>query len=211
MRTRARGLPLRAVLAAVAGCTALLLLTACQGESSADMSQAGVYRAPVHLGGPTPASHPVPTRTMDRMERAVADELGEQVAREGLSLDYLDCPTWDRLVPATLTCQGYVDGLVAGVQVTLGKEASEAAPVFDARILTGMISTRALEETLREQGWALPDCGDVPVYPAHVGEQIVCRVERDGRWHYLSATVSATGGEVTIADYLRAGTGAKAG
>ena len=56
---------------------------------------------------------------MGPLAQPVYDRLAAQVARQGLTLTYLDCPHWDGAVPARMTCWGYVDGLVARVGVHL--------------------------------------------------------------------------------------------
>jgi hypothetical protein len=140
---------------------------------------------------------------MDRLEKPVADQLARHIASQGLSLAYLDCPRWNGTVPSRMTCRGYVDGLVAQVQVLLKAAVQGRAVSFDAWLADGLIATRNLEKTLREHGWARPDCGEVPAYPADAGETLVCRVHRGstGRARYVVATVTDRTGAVTIADY----------
>jgi len=143
---------------------------------------------------------------MDDLERPVHRRLAAQVAGQGLTLTYLDCPRWDGSVPARMVCKGYVDGLVARVAVHLRAAVNGKAVGFDARLLDGVIATRKLERTLRRQGWSRAECGDVPAYPARVGIRIVCHVHRSGDDRYVVATVSDRSGAVMIADY-RPGTG----
>jgi hypothetical protein len=139
---------------------------------------------------------------MDPLERPLAEQLARHIAREGLSLGYLDCPRWGGTVPSRMTCRGYVDGLLVAVRVRLtaaGKDIS-----YDARLAGGLVATRALERRLRDDGWVHVDCGDVAAYPARVGTRIVCQVQRGSRTTYLVATVSSPAGAVMIADYASA-------
>ena len=184
--------------------TALLVLLAGCSEGSSD----GSARSSDPSSGPTPAlgGPPVvratpPDHAMDRLERPVAVQLARQVARQGLTLEYLDCPRWDGTVPSTMSCRAYVDGLRTGVDVVFTRAVQGKAVGFDARLARGVIATRNLERTLRGEGWASADCGEVPAYPARSGSEIVCRVTRAGRAHYVVATVKDRAGAVTIADY----------
>ena len=156
------------------------------------------------LGAPTPSRRTTPAEPMDRLERPVARMLARQIASDGLTLEYLDCPPWDGIVPSRLTCRAYVDGLLATAQVRLAMGAPGQAPDVDAWLGDGVIATDSLEDTLRRQGWGGPDCGPAPAYPARVGSRIVCRVSRDGQVRYVAATVRSRAGAVTIAD-LRTG------
>ena len=103
-------------------------------------------------------------------------------------------------MPSRLTCRGYVDGIVASVQVHVSAGGGRTVD-FDARLGDGVIATRSLQGTLRRRGWRAVDCGDVAAYPAHVGDRIVCRVERPGRRGYVVATVVDREGKVSIAGY----------
>jgi hypothetical protein len=138
---------------------------------------------------------------MDDLERPVQRRLAEQVRGQGLSLDYLACPRWDGAVPARMTCTGYVDGLVAPVDVRLEAAVRGRAVDFDARLLDGVIATRRLTDLLRSQGWSGADCGEVAAYPARVGSRIVCRVVRGGEPRFVVATVQARSGRVMISGY----------
>lgn len=200
MRARA------AVLLAVTAAVAVGLLGGCTEDHPGDGGQdgrrsSGSGPAPA-LGGPTPARHRPPHRAMDALERPVAVRLARQIAAEDLSLDYLDCPHWDGTVPSAMTCRGYVEGLVTRVPVHL-LAAKGRRIVFDARMGTGVVATRRLEDTLRSGGWSDVDCGDVAAYPAQVGTRIVCRVRRGSEVTYVVATVRSQAGRVTIADYER--------
>jgi len=141
---------------------------------------------------------------MDRLEKPMAERLARQVARQGLTLSYLDCPRWDGAVPSRMRCRGYVDGLVADVRVLLRAAVDGRAVSFDAQLADGVIATRNLEGTLRTQGWSAADCGDVAAYPARLGSTIVCRVSRRDDKRYVVATVHSRAGAVVIADYRRA-------
>jgi hypothetical protein len=139
---------------------------------------------------------------MDRLERPVADRLRRQVAGQGLTLAYLDCPAWDGSVPSRMRCRGYLDGVVAGVQVVV--RAAGAGIDFDAWLDGGLVATARLEDTLRADGWTEADCGGRPAYPARVGSRIVCRVSREGADSYVVATVRSRSGRVLIAGYRAA-------
>lgn len=138
---------------------------------------------------------------MDALERPVAAQLSRLVARDGLQLDYLDCPHWDGTVPRAMTCRGYVDGLVGQVRVHLMIGAPGSGLRFDARLTSGVLATEGLEDILRRRGWRQPDCGDRAAYPAEVGVRIVCRVVRGGDETYVVAVVSDRSGAVMITDY----------
>jgi hypothetical protein len=142
---------------------------------------------------------------MDRLEEPVADRLGRRIARQGLRLDYLDCPRWGGTVPSRMLCNGYVDGLVTKVHVLLTAAVQGRAVSFEARLADGLIATRNLESTLRRQGSSDADCGGVAAYPARVGSRIVCRVVRKGVQRYVVATVRSRSGMVMIADYRAPG------
>jgi hypothetical protein len=162
------------------------------------------------LGGPTPAQQSPPERAMDRLERPVAARLARQVADEGLHLAYLDCPAWDGSLPRSMSCRGYVDGLVVTVRVLLRRAVVGSHPEvdFDAHLAGGLVATERLEETLRARGWVRADCGAVPAYPARAGTRIVCKVGRaGGAGRYVVATVRDRSGTVLIADYRAAHAG----
>lgn len=142
---------------------------------------------------------------MNRLERPVAERLAEQIAHQGLTLEYLDCPRWDSSVPSRMTCRAYVDGILVAVRVHLKAAVEGKAVSFDASLEDGVIATRNLEGTLRGQGWSVADCGRVAAYPAHAGDRIVCRVQRSGDRRYVVATVTNRSGAVTITGY-RTGT-----
>ncbi len=180
-----------------------VLLAGCSAHAGSDPAPASgtVSQAPPTLGGRPPATHAPPDRPMGPLAKPVYDRLAAQVARQGLTLTYLDCPHWDGVVPARMTCWGYVDGLVARVGVHLRAAVEGKAVGFDARLLDGVIATRKLEDTLRRQGWTHVGCGDVPAYPARVGSRIVCHVQRAGDDRYVVATVSDRAGAVMIGDY----------
>lgn len=178
------------------------VLSGCDSDPAArPAASARPVATPTALGGPPPPQTSPPGRPMDGLERPVHHRLAAQVAGQGLTLTYLDCPRWDGTVPTRMVCKGYVDGLVARVAVHLRAAVEGKAVGFDARLLDGVIATRKLERTLRHQGWSRADCGDVPAYPAKVGSRIVCRVHRRGDDRYVVATVSDRSGAVMIADY----------
>jgi hypothetical protein len=185
----------------------LVLLGGCSGASSggshpSDDPSSDPSSAPTPaLGGPPVVRATPPEHAMDQLERPVAVQLARQVARQGLTLEYLDCPRWDGTVPSTMTCRAYVDGLRTGVDVVFTRAVQGKAVGFDARLARGVIATHNLERTLRGQGWSSADCGDVPAYPARSGSKIVCRVTRASGSEYVVATVENRAGAVTIADY----------
>lgn len=193
-----------AALLLVATVTGALLLSGCSG-SPADPAAVGSSQGAVarRLGGPVPVRHAAPTRPMDRLERPVAARLAREVAHLGLRLDYLDCPHWNGRLPGTMTCRAYLDGLVGQVRVRLAATVAGRAVEFDARMTSGVIATRTLEETLWDQGWTRAACGSVPAYPARPGTRIICRVTRDAATRYVVATVTSRAGAVAIADYPR--------
>ena len=195
MRTRLARLPVL-----VTAALGLMILAGCSDQPAAAPAARTSTPTPT-LGGPPPHRQPVPTAAMDRLEKPVHARLAAQIARQGLTLEYLDCPHWDGAVPSRMTCRGYVDGLVARVDVHLKAAVEGKAVSFDARLLNGVIATRKLEDTLRRQGWTEVDCGAVPAYPARVGSRIVCRVKRSSELHYVVATVSDRSGAVMITDY----------
>ncbi len=200
MRSRLALLPL-----VVTATVSAVLLAGCNTQDPAAAPTASTpTRAPA-LGGRVPQPQSVPTTPMNRLEKPVQQRLAAQVARQGLTLQYLDCPHWDGVVPSRMTCRAYVDGLVAPVAVRLRATIRDKAVDFDAWMLDGLIATRNLEGTLRRQGWTQADCGRAAAYPARVGSRIVCRVVRPGRVKYVVATVSDRQGAVMIADYRSAG------
>jgi hypothetical protein len=196
VRARSTTVPLALALVA-------LLAQGCTGTSEDKPSAASASMPAPSLGGVAPHRHPEPTAPMGRLEQQVAARLARQVASQGLTLSYLDCPHWDGRVPARMTCRAYLDGLVVPVRVHLHAVVEGQAVGFDAELADGVIATRKLEETLRRQGWSDPDCGAVAAYPAVAGARIVCRVHRDGASRYVVATVANHAGRVMITDYHR--------
>jgi hypothetical protein len=184
----------------------VVLLSGCTGDRSTEASSSQDTQDPApRLGGRVPEPRSPPHRPMNRLERPLAALLSRRIAHEGLTLEFLDCPRWDGVVPSSIACRGYIDGLVAAVRVHLTAASAGGAVSFDARLAEGMIATRSLEETLVDHGLDRPECGDVPAYPALVGSRITCRVFRSGRVRYIVATVTDRSGEVRIADYRDAG------
>ncbi len=194
MRARAWVLPL-------VGTAAVLLTGGCSGSPSPTVADTAPSVVPPALGAPTPARSAVPDHPMNRWERPLAARLARQVRAQGLTLDYLDCPSWDGSVPSAMSCWAWVDGLRVRVRVLLRAAAPGKEVGFDARLGAGLVATRSLEDTLRGQGWTSADCGDVPAYPARVGTRIVCAVQRPGLERYVVATVRSRAGAVVITDY----------
>jgi len=182
----------------------VVLVAGCSGaDPAAEPARSSPTTGPALGGSPTPDAQP-PEAEMDRLERQVHERLAAQIAGQGLTLQYLDCPHWDGKVPSRMTCRGFVDGVVARVAVQLRAAVAGKAVGFDAELLDGVIATRNLERTLHEQGWQRPDCGSRAAYPARVGSRIVCGVWRAAVRRYVVATVSSRSGAVMIADYRSA-------
>ena len=179
---------------------AATLLTGCHHEPAARPAADPSSQGTPVLGGHV-AAHRPPDRRMNQLERPVRERLADQVAGQGLTLTYLDCPPWDGTVPRRMTCTAYVDGVLARVAVHLKAAVEGRAVSFDARLLDGVIATHNLVSTLHEKGWDRVDCGDVPAYPSRVGSRIVCHVQRPSDDRYVVATVSARNGAVMIRDY----------
>lgn len=184
---------------AVALC-ASVLLTGCTGHRATAPTTGPPSPGP-RLGGPVSVRHPSPRRAMSRLERPIARMLSRQVAAAGLTVDYLDCPHWDRDLPSSMTCRGYVAGLLTRVRVDLHASTDGDGVAFHARLRDGLVATRTLEETLARQRWSDPDCGDGTAYPARTGSRIVCRVSRAGSDRYVVATVTDRTGGVRITAY----------
>jgi hypothetical protein len=180
------------------------LLSGCHDQAAVRPAAAPSGQVTPALGGRLAAAHRPPDRPMNQLERPVRARLAAQVAGQGLTLTYLDCPRWDGTVPSRMTCTAYVDGVLARVAVHLKAAVEGKAVSFDANLLDGVIATRNLEATLRRQGWQRADCGDAPAYPATVGSRIVCHVTGSSGDRYVQATVTERSGAVMIADY-RAG------
>ncbi len=174
----------------------LLLLTViagCRGDADPG-------HRPPHVGAERPGRATVPVEPMDRLERPVAERLRPRLAQEGLTLDYVDCPPWTGGAPLAVECRGYVDGLVAEVEVRLSED-DHGTVEFDAWLQDGIVATSRLVERLEQEGWHTVDCGPAAAYPARPGLEIVCRVHEGGTADYVVATVVDRRGEVRIADY----------
>lgn len=155
---------------------------------------------PPRVGATEPSRAAVPERPMGHLERPVAERLGPRLERQGLTLDYVDCPQWPGRVPATIVCAGYVDGVVTDVQVRLS-EGPRGRVTFDAWLGAGIVATSRLVRRLEAAGWHTVDCGSAPAYPARPGLEIVCRVHEGGSADYVVATVTDRRGAVRIAEY----------
>ncbi|HLN75441.1 MAG TPA: hypothetical protein VK204_00270 [Nocardioidaceae bacterium] len=173
----------------------LTLLVGCTGEDPAPAP-----REPPRLGAPSPTPSATPSRPMDGLERSVAGRLASRLHREGLSLEYVDCPPWKGSSRSALRCRGYVDGVVVPVGVKLSRGASGNTE-FDAWLGAGILATSRLTDRLQREGYSDVDCGSVAAYPARLGTRIVCRVTKDGNSRYLVATVTDRHGAVRIQDY----------
>lgn len=181
----------------------LVLLGGCTGNGDAAQSAdtATPSRPSPTLGGQT-ALRPKapPTAPMDDLEKPIAKQLAAEVAAQGLSLSYLDCPTWNKKVPGHLICVGYFNGVKARVQVRL-RAVTNGAVRFEATLQRGVIATGRLVDELRRDGYTHVDCGDTPAYPATVGSKVVCAVSRHGKDSYVVATVTNTSGAVKISGF----------
>lgn len=175
---------------------ALAAVVALSGCGEDDPAQTRAH----DLGGPTPTPSVVPGEPMDRLEKPVAERLAPRLEREGLTLEYVDCPTWTGDVPDDVHCEGYVDGIVGEVEVRLTR-GERGAVEFDARLGEGIVATSRLVRRLEHEGWNAVDCGPTPAYPARTGLRITCRVHEGGTASYVVATVTDRRGEVQIEEY----------
>ena len=151
------------------------------------------------LGGPSSAPVSPPPGAMDGLERPVAARLSDRLHEEGLTLEHVECPRWHGRVPARLACTAYVDGVIGEVRVELSRGAGGGVE-FDARMVSGVVSTGRLVDRLVAAGWEDVDCGPAAAYPAVVGSQIVCLVHRGAAASHVVATVTDRRGEVSVAD-----------
>jgi hypothetical protein len=179
-------------------CLALVVLVLLGGCSDTDPTTPG-SNDPPSLGGTLPTALP-PSEAMDALEQPIARRLGEQVASQGLHVDYLACPEWDGKVPAELTCDGWFDHVKGTVQVTLSRD-DGATVGFDAELRQGVIATKKLVDELVAKGYTDVDCGSAPAYPTDVGATITCAVTHDGVEKYVVATITDDRGGVTISDF----------
>lgn len=185
---------------------ALLALCGCTGGGARDAPRAASSAGSPSGPHPTPGGQATvrpeaqPTQPMDDLEKPIARRLASQVAGQGLKLDYLNCPRWDRKVPGDLHCVGFFDGVRAAVRVRL-RAMHSGAVSFEATLQRGIVATHALVDRLRRMGYRRVDCGDAPAYPASVGSRLVCAVSRDGRRSYVVATVTDRSGAVMIRGY----------
>lgn len=174
----------------------LLLLGALAGcADDPEPAPAGEPR----LGAPSPDVSAPPEQPMDDLERPVADQLAPRLEDDGLTLEYVECPRWRGAVPSTLTCKGYVDGIVGKVKVELSRGPRQVE--FDAWLAQGVVATTRLVERLEREGYAGVDCGATPAYPARLGMRIVCRVRGKDEVSHVVATVTDPAGHVQIAGY----------
>ncbi len=141
-----------------------------------------------------------PSRKMTRVERTIAADLSSRLSEQELSVSHLDCPDFDDAQkPEKVTCQGYVDGVVAGVSVTLWGPPANLQ--YDARLDRGILATANLVRRLAVEGYHQIDCGHRSAYRSIVGDQIICAVTKNDRQKYVVATVTTNSGEVEISDY----------
>lgn len=151
----------------------------------------------VAVGGPAFDAATPPPGPMSAWERKVRTRLGRQLRDDGLTLDHLACPEVQH-TPARLTCDGYVDGVVAQVHVRLARW-HDGTVEFDAELGDGVVSTANLADRLAAGASGPVDCGRTPAYPARVGARIVCSVRRADGTAYVVATVTDRSGAVEIA------------
>jgi hypothetical protein len=164
-------------------------------DASADPSA-----AQPSLGAPAPSSVAPPAQPMDRVEKPVAEQLAPRLEDENLTLEYVDCPRWNGDLPASLVCEGYLDGVVGEVDVEL-TEGRDGHVEFDAWLDNGVVATTRLVQRLEAEGYTRVDCGALPAYPATPGLRIVCRGTTEGRVEHVVATVVDADGGVRIEDY----------
>jgi hypothetical protein len=153
-----------------------------------------------HLGASRLTPSPTPKQAMDDLERPVAQRLAPRLQDDGLTLQYVDCPSWSGAVPVVLRCKGYVDGVVGEVLVQLTHRAGGRVE-FDARLGKGVLAMTRLVRRLQREGYGNVDCGSRPAYPTHIGMHIVCSVQRGGEVHHVVATVVDRNGAVRIERY----------
>lgn len=182
---------------ALAGVLLPLLLAACGPGGEEPAGPRDVPSAA--LGGPSAAPVTPPPGAMDDLERPVAERLSARLREQGLTLEQVECPHWHGRVPARLTCRAYVDGVAGDVAVHLARGRGGRVE-FDARLVSGVVSTARLELLLDKAGWDDVDCGRPAAYPAVVGSEIVCLAHRGAAASYVVATVTNRRGEVSIAD-----------
>jgi hypothetical protein len=175
-------------------------LTACGDEPRASDDAEHAARPSPRLGAAAPPPSEPPREPMDDLERPVAERLAPRLEDEGLTLDYVECPSWTRTVPAELACKGYVDGVVGEVEVELSKGEHERVE-FDAWLDHGVLATARLVERLESEGYVDVDCGPDPAYAARPGMEIVCRVDDAGEVTHVVAEVTDRDGAVRIEDY----------
>jgi hypothetical protein len=181
------------------GVSLLLLgaLAACGDEPS---GTADPVRAEPSLGAPAASSVSPPAEPMDRVEEPVAERLAPSLEDEDLTLEYVDCPRWDGVLPASLVCKGYVDGVLGEVDVEL-TQGRGGHVEFDAWLDHGVVATTRLVRRLEDEGYTDVDCGPRAAYPAAPGLRIVCRGHADGEVEHVVATVVDHDGSVRIEDY----------
>jgi hypothetical protein len=181
------------------GVSLLLLgaLAACGGEPG---DTADAERSEPSLGAAAPSSAPPPAEPMDQVEKPVAERLAPSLEDEDLTLEYVDCPRWDGVLPASLVCEGYVDGVLGEVDVEL-TEGRRGHVEFDAWLDHGVVATTRLVRRLEDEGYTDVDCGPRPAYPATPGLRIVCRGHAEGETEHVVATVVDHDGSVRIEDY----------
>lgn len=157
---------------------------------------------PAHprLGAQVHISSAPPDQPMDDLEQPVAQRLAPQLADDGLTLDYVECPHWSGRAPAVLRCKGYIEGVVAEVGVRLTRDANGTVE-FDAWLGHGVVATTRLVKGLQRRGYSQIDCGRTHAYPVHPGMKIVCSAHKDDHVHRVVATVTDRAGHVRIDDY----------
>lgn len=181
-----------------AGLLAVVALSGCGADEPGGSEQ--VAEDTPRLGAPAPTPSTPPDQPMDDLEQPVADRLAPRLAREGLTLQHVACPPWTGSVPITLECKGYVDGVVADVDVALTDGVGDRVD-FDAELGEGVVATGRLVARLEAEGYADVDCGPTPAYPARLGMRLVCRVHDEAETTYVVATVTDRSGAVKIEDY----------
>jgi hypothetical protein len=171
----------------------LALLGACESGRGTAQDPA----SPRAVGGAPFARSTPPSRPMTRLERPIAAQLAKEVASQGLTLSYLECPPWTEIQNRSMRCRGYLDGVTASVRVRFNRGA-DGGVGFHAVLLDGVIATTGLVEELMRDGYTAVDCGRVPAYPATIGRRLVCKARKGGVERYVVATVTDREGHVKI-------------
>lgn len=177
-----------------------VLLAACGGTDPGPRPADAAPTDPPTVGANRPAATATPPAgRMDRWERHIAARLDRRLRDDGLRLDHLSCPRWRAHASATVTCDAYLHGVRAEVVVVVRPDGDGMD--YDARIVGGVVATRALERQVLDAGYRRVDCGEVAAYPADVGLEVLCSCrDATGGPALVVARVTDWGGSVEIAE-----------